>query len=174
MSSLLTSRSALLLNASWEPLTVVSAKRAIVLVLQRKAEVLHESVHRVTSEKFAMAVPSVLRLLYYVHTPYRGRVGLNRKAIFARDGYRCQYCGGPAENIDHIVPRSRGGDHSWYNVVASCRKCNGKKENKTPEEAGMQLLSRPSVPHRKVILGASCGRIYPEWEEYFHLEAESA
>lgn len=174
MSSWLSSRSALLLNASWEPLMVVSARRAIVLVLQEKAEVLHHGAVSVSSERFSMKVPSVLRLLYYVHAPFRARVGLNRKAIFARDRYRCQYCGGPAENIDHVVPRSRGGNHSWDNVVASCRRCNARKENRTPEEAGMTLLRRPTVPHRRVLLGASYGNLYPEWEPYFGDQAVSA
>lgn len=166
-------RSSLLLNASWEPLMILPAKRAIVLVLQEKAEVLHAREEVVRSERLSLALPSVVRLRYYVHVRFQARRGVNRKAIFARDGYRCQYCGGVAENIDHIVPRSRGGSHSWNNVVASCRKCNTRKENKTPEEAGMRLRRRPGAPHHPVLLGASYGRIYPEWEQYFQAAASA-
>ncbi len=170
-ATLLSGQSSLLLNASWEPLMVLPAKRAIVLVLQEKAEVLHSRDQLVRSERLELALPSVVRLRYYVHVKFQSRTGVNRKAIFARDGYRCQYCGGVAENIDHIIPRSRGGTHSWNNVVASCRKCNSRKENKTPEEAGMRLRRRPGTPHRFALIGASYGRIYPEWEQYFRAAA---
>ncbi len=169
----LQSYSSLLLNATWEPLMVLPARRAIILVLQEKAEVLHERDEIVRSERFSLALPSVLRLRYYVHVRFQARTGVNRKAIFARDGYRCQYCGGVAENLDHIVPRSRGGAHTWNNVVASCRKCNSRKENKTPEEAGMRLRRRPGAPARAHLIGASYGRIYPEWEQYFSAAASA-
>lgn len=152
---------------------VLPAKRAIVLVLQDKAEVLHAREALVRSERLTLALPSVLRLRYYVHVRFQARTGVNRKAIFTRDGHRCQYCGGVAENLDHIVPRSRGGTHSWNNVVASCRKCNTRKENRTPEEAGMRLRRRPGAPQRSMLIGASYGRIYPEWEQYFRAAASA-
>lgn len=166
-TTLLAGRFSLLLNASWEPLMVLPAKRAVVLVLQEKAEILHAREECVRSERLSLALPSVLRLRYFVHVRFQARAGVNRKAIFARDGHRCQYCGGAAENIDHIVPKSRGGMHSWNNVVASCRKCNTRKENKTPEEVGMRLRRRPGTPHRSMLMGASYGRFYPEWEQFF-------
>ncbi|MER3395735.1 MAG: HNH endonuclease [Acidimicrobiia bacterium] len=152
---------------------VLPAKRAIVLVLQEKAEVLRARDEVVRSEQLSLPLPSVLRLRYYVHVRFQLRTGVNRKAIFARDGHTCQYCGGVAENIDHIVPRSRGGAHIWSNVVASCRRCNTRKENKTPEEAGMRLRRRPGAPLYPILRGGSYGRIDPEWEPYFRAAASA-
>ena len=109
----------LVLNASYEPLCVVPGRRAVCLVLDEKAEVIHHSEQVLHSARLAVAVPSVIRLRYFVKVPYQRRATLNRRAVFARDGHRCQYCGGPAESIDHVVPRSRGGEHVWENVVAA-------------------------------------------------------
>ena len=110
-----------MLNASFEPLCVVSMRRAVVLVLKDKAEVVARNGAELHSERRVIPVPSVIRLVHFVRVPYRSRVPLSRRAVFARDGHRCQYCNRAAENIDHIVPRSRGGEHAWENVVASCR-----------------------------------------------------
>jgi len=103
----------LVLNATYEPLCVVPIRRAVVLVLKEKAEVLHSTDQELHSERSSFAVPSVIRLTYFVRVPFRARAALNRRAVFARDGHRCQYCGAHAENIDHVVPRSRGGEHIW-------------------------------------------------------------
>lgn len=110
---------ALVLNASMEPLAVVSARRAVVLVLASKAEVVHEDGAWFRSERLALRAPTVVRLTRYVHVPRRVATGLSRRAVFVRDGGRCQYCGAPAEDVDHVVPRSRGGEHRWENVVAA-------------------------------------------------------
>ena len=88
--------------------------------------------------------PSVVRLAYYVKVPYQARIALNRRAVFARDGHRCQYCGASAENIDHVIPRSRGGPHAWDNVVAACRPCNSRKRDRLLEESGMKLRRKPT------------------------------
>jgi 5-methylcytosine-specific restriction endonuclease McrA len=160
---------ALVLNATYEPLGVVSARRAVVLVLGEKADLLHASGDQVHSERLTVPVPSVIRLRYVVKVPFVRRAALNRRAVFARDGSRCQYCTAPAESIDHVVPRSRGGEHAWENVVAACRPCNTAKRDRTPDEAGMRLLRPCRAPRGSawVTLGAP---LVPEaWKPYLAL-----
>ena len=165
----------LVLNATYEPLCVVAVRRAVVLVLKEKAQLVHATDQRLHSEKLAMPVPSVVRLNYFVKVPFQARVALNRKAVFARDGHRCQYCGIAAENLDHVVPRSRGGPHTWENVVASCRSCNARKEARLPNECGMVLRRPPVAPHATTSLIASAGPIDPVWHKYLgRAEAVSA
>jgi HNH endonuclease len=108
--------------------------------------------------------PAVLRLRTFVKIPHRSHAPLTRRAVFARDEWACQYCGASAENLDHVVPRSRGGAHSWDNVVAACRRCNSRKENRLIEEVGLRLARRPVPPRDGFRL--SIGRLEPEWEPY--------
>ncbi|MEZ5136086.1 MAG: HNH endonuclease [Acidimicrobiales bacterium] len=136
---------ALVLNASFEPLGVVSGRRAVVLVLGDKAEVVHETGLVLHSERATVALPSVIRLRHYVRVPHQRRAALNRRAVFLRDGGRCQYCGRRAESIDHVVPRSRGGAHSWDNVVAACRRCNSAKRDRLLEDDDAPASS-PGAP----------------------------
>ena len=157
---------ALVLNASYEPLCVVSVRRAVVLVLKEKAEVLHTSDRVLHSERAAIAAPSVIRLTYFVKVPFRARAALNRRAVFARDGGRCQYCGAAAENIDHVIPRSRGGQHVWENVVAACRPCNTRKEDRLVHEAGFVLRRRPAAPKELTWIIVAVGTVHPHWEPY--------
>ncbi len=154
----------LVLNASDQPLAVVAAQRAVVLVLKEKAEVVAQNGAIFRSERITLEAPSVVRLRYYVKVPFRPRAPLTRRAVFARDGHACQYCGAAAENLDHVVPRSKGGPHSWENVVASCRRCNSRKENRLPEDIGLRLRRQPFVPSDGFRL--SLGRVEPEWEPY--------
>jgi 5-methylcytosine-specific restriction endonuclease McrA len=154
------------LNASFEPLCAVSTTRAVVLVLAEKAELLHPGEGVFRSERLSMAEPSVVRLMHYVKVPYVTRVALNRRAVFARDGQRCQYCGSSAESIDHVQPRSRGGDHIWENVVAACRPCNARKGDRTIAEAGMNLRRMPLAPRSRAWLLAAGGTVRPEWHPY--------
>jgi 5-methylcytosine-specific restriction endonuclease McrA len=106
----------------------------------------------------------VLRLRTFVKIPYRSHAPLTRRAVFARDEWRCQYCGAAAENLDHVVPRSRGGSHTWDNVVAACRRCNSRKENRMIDEVGLHLARRPVAPKDGFKL--SIGRLEPEWEPF--------
>jgi 5-methylcytosine-specific restriction endonuclease McrA len=155
-----------MLNASFEPLCVVSARRAVVLVIKEKAEIVHRNGAEFRAERLTVPVPSVIRLRHYVRVPYRSVVPLSRRAVFARDGHRCQYCGRPAENLDHVLPRSRGGEHSWENVVASCRSCNARKEDRLLSETSLALRRQPIAPHTALWLVATAGSIDPSWEPY--------
>jgi 5-methylcytosine-specific restriction endonuclease McrA len=157
---------ALLLNASFEPLCVVPMRRAVVLVLKEKAEVVARNGAELHSERMTMPVPSVIRLNHFVRVPYRSRVPLSRRAVFARDGHRCQYCNRAAENIDHVVPKSRGGTHSWDNVVASCRSCNARKEDRMLTETGLSLRRLPREPHANLWVIATAGSLDPAWEPF--------
>ncbi|MGH2573797.1 MAG: HNH endonuclease [Actinomycetota bacterium] len=154
----------LVLNVTQEPLSVVPARRAVVLVLKEKADLVASNGILFRSERVEIAAPSVVRLRYFVHVPFRARAALTRRAVFARDSWTCQYCGSAAENVDHVVPRSRGGLHSWENVVAACRRCNSRKENRQPHEVGLSLRREPFIPRDGLRL--SLGRLEPEWEAY--------
>lgn len=164
---------ALVLNASYEPLCVVSTRRALLLVLDEKAELLHVTGRYFHSERTTYAEPSVVRLAYYVRVPYQARIALNRRAVFARDGHRCQYCGSAAENIDHVIPRSKGGPHAWDNVVAACRPCNSRKRDRMLEDSGMKLRRKPSVPRERTWILVATGAVHPDWEPYLLVSGSS-
>jgi 5-methylcytosine-specific restriction endonuclease McrA len=155
------------LNASYEPLSVVSTRRAVVLVMRERADVIETNGMVWHSEHIVLASPSVVRLRHYVRVPRARRVPLNRRAIFLRDDHACQYCARPAENVDHVIPRSQGGQHAWDNVVASCRRCNSKKGGRTPTEAGLNLRRTPRPPrHNSWVLVQSGSALDPAWEPY--------
>ncbi|WP_179951512.1 HNH endonuclease [Halopolyspora algeriensis] len=141
-------RRVLLLNTTFEPLTALPLRRAIVLVVCGKAEIVHGDSAGLTlrSATSSVEVPSVIRLSTFVQVPYRGRVPLSRSALMQRDSHRCVYCGMRAETIDHVVPRSRGGAHSWENCVACCVKCNRRKADRTLRELGWRLAETPRAP----------------------------
>jgi 5-methylcytosine-specific restriction endonuclease McrA len=164
---------ALVLNASYEPLCVVPIRRAVILVLKEKAEVVHEKGEVLHSERMAFPVPSVIRLIHFVRVPYRARAPLSRRSIFVRDNHRCQYCGHPAENIDHVVPRSRGGEHVWENVVASCRRCNAQKEDRFLHETHLTLRRAPFAPKETIWVVVAIGTVDPAWEPYLGPAAEA-
>lgn len=154
----------LVLNATFEPLAVVAARRAVVLLLKDKAVTVESNGEVFRSERLTIPAPVVVRLTYFVHVPFRARASLTRKAVFARDEWTCQYCGAPAENVDHVVPRSKGGMHVWENVVAACRRCNTRKENRSHDDVGLALRRKPYAPKDGFRL--SLGRLEPEWEQY--------
>jgi 5-methylcytosine-specific restriction endonuclease McrA len=141
----------LVLNATYEPLSVVSVQRAIVLLLKEKAELIEAATERLHSETISYPVPLVIRLVYYVRIPRQVTLTPSRNSVLLRDNFTCQYCGDtPGRSgltLDHVLPRSRGGQTSWENVVAACRSCNIRKGDRTPEEAGMLLNRRPRRPH---------------------------
>jgi 5-methylcytosine-specific restriction endonuclease McrA len=159
-------RRALVLNATFEPLGIVSSRRALLLVLATRAELLHATEAIFHAERVAFPEPSVVRLSRYVRVPHDRTVAVNRRTVFARDGHRCQYCGSTAESIDHVVPRSRGGMHAWDNVVAACRRCNTRKEDRLPHEAGLVLRTAPMAPRHRVWLLAMSGGARDDWAPY--------
>jgi 5-methylcytosine-specific restriction endonuclease McrA len=144
------------LNASFEPLTIVTTRRAVRLVLDGKAELLESDSGRVfRSEDRVVPCPAVIRLVRYVHVPYRFRRQVTNTFLFARDDYTCQYCGRRKSDLrgrqfltrDHIRPLSRGGLNTWDNVVTSCSTCNNRKGGRLPGEAGLTLLHEPTEPN---------------------------
>jgi 5-methylcytosine-specific restriction endonuclease McrA len=161
---------ALVLNASFEPLSVVSARRATVLMLAEKADLVSASGVRFRSEHLAVDVPSVVRLRHFVKVPFGRRAALNRRAVFARDGGCCQYCGAPAESIDHVVPRAKGGPHTWENVVAACRPCNVRKRDRLLHETGMALRCTPRAPAGHAWIAVSVPAVPVDWHPYLGLE----
>jgi len=166
-------RRALVLNATYEPLSIVSARRALVLIIRDKADMVEESPDTWHAEVRSFEVPSVVRLRSYVKVPYTRRVPLTRNAVFARDKHRCQYCRGPAESLDHVIPRAKGGGHTWENVVACCRRCNIRKGSRLPADIGFKLAKSPTAPTYQGWLFATLGRVQdPAWAPY--LLADSA
>ncbi len=151
-----TSTGCLALNASFEPLTILPVRRALRLVIERKAEVLEVDESQVfRSARREMPCPTVIRLVRYIHVPRKFRRQVTNTFLFARDGYQCQYCGRHRADLrhrefltrDHVVPLSRGGDNSWSNCVTSCSSCNCRKGSRLPHEAGLALRSVPHEPH---------------------------
>ncbi|MEI7858548.1 MAG: HNH endonuclease [Acidimicrobiales bacterium] len=173
-SPLAASRRALVLNATFEPLSIVSSRRAVLLVLGTKAETIHATERVFRAQRVTIPEPSVVRLVRYVRVPYDYRVAVNRRTVFARDGGKCQYCGLSAENLDHVIPRSKGGPHTWENVVAACRACNTHKEDRLPHEAGMVLRTTPTAPRHRVQLLALCGNTSEDWSDYLGMDGGAA
>ncbi len=156
----------LVLNATYEPIGVVSARRAVVLSLAEKVDVLADTGVALSSERVQVLIPSVVRLRYYVKVPYRRTAPPTRRAVFARDNGECQYCGRAAESIDHVHPRSRGGAHVWENVVAACRRCNTAKGDRLLSECSLRLRSTPRVPAEIGWIRLVAGSVPPAWDAY--------
>ncbi len=161
-----TTGATLLLNATYEPLCVVSSRRAIVLVLAAKAESVDVTEEQVHAERVSLPVPVVVRLTRYVRVPYPVQVPLSRRAVFTRDGQTCVYCGGSATSIDHVVPRSRGGTHTWDNVVAACRRCNHTKADRSLAEMGWSLPQPPRAPSGAAWRLLGHRTVDPRWREW--------
>lgn len=144
------SAAALIVNAGYEPVKVVSWRKAIVLWLQDKVEVLEYHSQTVSSPSKSFQLPSVIRLKSYMRPYFSMTVRLSRQNIFLRDHSTCQYCrvrlSEKRLTIDHVIPLSKGGRHEWNNVVAACSACNNKKGSRTPDQAGMRLLKTPARP----------------------------
>jgi 5-methylcytosine-specific restriction endonuclease McrA len=165
---------ALVLNATYEPLCVVSQRRALVLVLTEKAVMIEAGDHVLRSVTHTVEVPVVVRLARYVRVPYRSQVPLTRKGVLARDHHRCVYCGAPATSLDHVIPRSRGGAHVWENVVAACGRCNHLKADRAVADLGWRLRTAPRAPSGAAwrILGSR--RMDPRWSPYLGPSSDAA
>jgi len=163
-------RKVLVLNQNYEPLSICSAKRALVMVFLGKAEVVEEAgtVHTVSR---ALPLPSVVRLWMYVHKP-RNDIPLTKRNILRRDGHRCQYCGttqGPM-TVDHVIPKDMGGKDTWENLVCCCVRCNNRKGNRTPEQAGMKLIRPPKRPNFLYFVHTFVGEPDPSWKPYLFMD----
>ena len=158
----------LVLNASYEPLSVVSLRRAVVLLLKEKAEIVEAAQAYLRAEHSTIPVPLVIRLVYFVRIPRSFGLPLSRRTILARDGYTCQYCGRTDSELtmDHVVPVSRGGQTVWTNVVTACVPCNRKKANRTPEEANMHLRTQPFKPLYVALALVGSARENDVWARY--------
>lgn len=155
-----------MLNATYEPLAVVTARRAVVLVLADKADTVDGSGAWFHAERCAVEVPSVLRLRTVVRNERCRELRISRRGVFARDGHSCQYCGERAETLDHVVPRSRGGAHSWDNVVAACRHCNLHKADRLLPETRLVLRRSPAPPRRLSWITIMVDQVPDEWRPW--------
>ena len=159
----------LVLNQSYEPLTVCRARRAVVLIFQGKAEMLENGIGFIHSIRETFPLPSVIRLAQLIKRPRRERK-LTRFEIFNRDRYTCQYCGQQTRQLtlDHIIPRYRGGQHTWENVVSACASCNRHKAGRTPQEANMKLIRLPSPPSHNPFFSIPYHYLQnrDEWQKY--------
>jgi 5-methylcytosine-specific restriction endonuclease McrA len=165
----------LVLNASYEPINVCTERRAVVMIFKGVARMEEHNGHVLHSAKVTMPAPSVIRLAEYRHIPHERR-SLSRKNILLRDQFTCQYCRKvfqPADlMLDHIVPRSAGGNSTWENLVACCKKCNHKKGSHSPEEAGMALLKKPRAfsMHVSRQIMRYLGQRDETWRKYLYYE----
>jgi 5-methylcytosine-specific restriction endonuclease McrA len=167
----------LLLNITYEPLRIINWKKAITLLCLGKVEVIEEYSREIHAISFTVRLPSVVRLLYLVRKP-NGPVKFSRQNIYARDRYKCQYCGGrfTTEELtyDHILPRSRGGRTAWENIVTCCIDCNRKKGGRTPREACMKLVRKPSrpkwIPSIRITVGFK--EVPESWRDYLYWNVE--
>ncbi len=163
----------LVLNASYEPLQIISVRRAVVLLLQEKAELIEAAEQRLRASTFSVESPLVIRLVRYIRIPRRLKLPCSRRGVLARDRDTCQYCGvqpGRAQlTIDHVLPRSQGGLTLWDNVVTACRECNRKKGGRTPEQAYMKLLTKPRQP--QYVAFALLGELerHDVWRKYAYI-----
>jgi 5-methylcytosine-specific restriction endonuclease McrA len=162
----------LVLNAGYEPLAVVSFKRALVLVMNEKATVIElVEGEPVWGAAGAYDRPAVILLTRYVRVPGGRRIPVTRRGVLRRDGHRCAYCGKSASTIDHVLPRSRGGEDSWENLVACCLRCNNVKGDRTPLEMNWELRTTPHAPRGGQWMVRGAERTDPRWEPYLALAA---
>lgn len=164
----------LVLNASYEPINVCTVRRATVLLLKARAEIVERSDERLHSELLSFERPVVIRLITYVRIPRDvHRRKITRKAVLARDSWTCQYCGSQRNGltVDHVIPRSRGGKSVWENIVAACAPCNRRKGNRLPIEVEMHPSNTPKPPGPNVFIRIAAPRVPSSWEPYLGMAA---
>jgi len=171
METNIMNKKVLLLNQSYEPLMVINAKRAIVLVIKDKVELLEKYKRTIRTVSSRFDFPSVVRLNFYVRIKYKD-IPLNRKNILKRDNNRCQYCNKSFTplTIDHIIPRNKGGQDTWENLVAACTKCNTKKGDYLLKELTMELLKQPRKPSKIFQLQSYVNKNQDSWKQYLFME----
>lgn len=166
------SRNVLVLNQNYEPLSVCTVKRAVILIYLGKAEIIEKhNGNLIRSISWSLPIPSVVRLGFYIRIPHK-RILLTRKNILKRDGHTCQYCDetNTQMTVDHVIPKIYGGQDSWENLVCACIRCNNIKGNRTPEQARMKLLMRPKRPNHITFIQQFVGISDHRWKQYLFLE----
>jgi 5-methylcytosine-specific restriction endonuclease McrA len=159
----------LVLNASYEPINVCTVRRAAVLILKQRAEVLEHADWSLHAENLTLPRPVVIRLVTYVKIPRDAhRRKITRRAVFARDRWTCQYCGHERGNltVDHVIPRSKGGASSWDNIVTCCAPCNRRKGDRLPRQARMEPRRAPRAPSSTIFIHVATPSIPAAWEQY--------
>ena len=160
----------LVLNQSFQPMSITNARKAIVLIFLGKAEIVEKDGEFIHSVNDRFPLPSIVRLTRYINVPQK-RVMLTRKNIIKRDKHQCQYCGKRSVSLtlDHVIPRVRGGKDTWENLVCACVKCNNKKGNRTPEDVGLKLLKKPKKPNHIFFIRYSVGVVDTRWKPYLYM-----
>jgi 5-methylcytosine-specific restriction endonuclease McrA len=163
----------LVLNATYEPINVCTVRRAAVLLLKEKAEMVEHSCFELRSESATIPRPVVIRLVTFVKVPRdTHRRKITRRAVFARDGWMCQYCGSRANlTVDHVIPRSKGGTSTWDNIVASCAPCNRRKGDRLPHQINMHPRVKPHTPSAHIFIQLASPTIPATWKQYLLPEA---
>lgn len=161
----------LILNQDYSAFALCSIQKAFILLYLEKAEMVHKSeAGWLRSISQSYPIPSIIRLQRYIHVPYKG-ISLSRHNVMKRDAYQCLYCGSTKNlTLDHMIPKSRGGDSSWTNLVTACMRCNTKKGDRTPEEAGLKLKENPRKPSLVAFLAANAGSFDQTWAMYLSVK----
>lgn len=163
-------KTTLLLNSSYEPIGFISFRKLIKLFIKEKIDIISEWEEDISWASEKIKYPATVRLRYYVRN-VKKKLRFSRKGLFRRDNFQCQYCAVALSTheltVDHILPRSRGGISDWLNTVSSCKPCNWKKKNRTPEEANMQIINIPFIPKFDIIQGFRSGdEFHNDWDNY--------
>ena len=163
----------LVLNATFEPINVCTVRRATVLLLKEKAELLEQGAYDLHWATGSVPRPVVIRLVTYVRVPRdTHKRKITRRAVFARDGWKCQYCGSRTSlTVDHVIPRSKGGGSSWENIVAACAPCNRRKGDRLPHQISMHPRIKPRVPNPQIFIQLASPTIPATWRQYLPAEA---
>ncbi len=160
-----------MLNQNYEAMSICNVQRAVVLLFLGKAELISEKeTQKVFSVKASLPFPTIVRLRVYIKVPYK-KIVLSRKNILRRDSHKCVYCSRSdlPLTIDHVVPKSKGGDDSWENLVTACVKCNNRKGDRSPEDAKMPLARKPSKPSHITFMKHFVGRVDEAWKPYLYM-----
>ena len=171
MSDSILNRKVLVLNQSYEPFALTSAKRAVVLVIGEKVDMLEKYNEKINSVKKSFVLPSVIKLKFYVKIPHKD-LSLTKRNIFKRDLNRCQYCGDCKNKmtIDHVIPRIRAGKDTWDNLVTACSRCNTKKGDHLLKNINMKLIKKPRKPSRIFHLQSHVNNLQSNWKPYLFME----
>lgn len=170
-TSKLLEQQVLILNQSYEPLSVCNVKKAVVMVYLGKAEIIEMGAYAIRSIQHSIPQPVVVRLWRFIRSPGK-RIILSRKNVIKRDRFQCQYCAGVniPMTVDHVIPKTQGGKDRWDNLVAACIPCNTKKGNRTPERAGMPLLRKPKKPNPLTFFQHFVSRSNTQWKPYLFMD----